>query len=163
PDNPGDLLDEIDFDVDVEAMRRNGDGDSGSVGSVESKAVLSRRMRRAGRDARAPGFKSQSFQRVDDFIGRKTDPKHLLQLRQTHDDSPPTNLVVIKRMQRLAHLEHHVVGDINDIIDGPQSHRFKAAGQPAGAGADADVANEPRGIVRAKWRFNGNANSISRS
>ena len=39
-------------------------------------------------------------------------------------------------MERLCRLEHHEVGDIDDIVDGAEADRLETLAKPIGAGAD---------------------------
>ena len=55
----------------------------------------------------------------------------------------------VERVQRLAGLEHHVVCDIDDVIDAADADSFKRVAQPARAGADRHAANDARVIAWA--------------
>ena len=52
-----------------------------------------------------------------------------------HDDAPAAELAVVEGVQRLAHLEHDVVGYVDDVVDRP--HARRRAGAPASTPATA--------------------------
>ena len=43
----------------------------------------------------------------------------------------------IERVHRLPELEHHVVGDVDDVVDRADAGSLEPLAQPAGDGADA--------------------------
>ena len=55
----------------------------------------------------------------------------------------------IKRMQRLANLEHDVIGYIHDIVDAANADFFQRPLEPLGAGRDPHSLNNPRRVPRA--------------
>ena len=57
--------------------------------------------------------------------------------------------VVVERVQRLASLEHHVVCDIDDVIDAADADSFERVAEPARAGADRHAAKDARVVARA--------------
>ena len=60
-------------------------------------------------------------------------------------------LVEIERVHRLAELEQHVVGDVDDVVDGAHAGRLQPRREPGGRGRDGDVGDR-RGIARAQIR-----------
>ena len=46
--------------------------------------------------------------------------------RTAHDDLSASKQVQVKGMRRLAHLEHHVVADVRDVVDGALADGFEA-------------------------------------
>ena len=66
------------------------------------------------------------------------------------DDPPAFEPVEVERVQRLARLEHDVVGDVHDVVDRPQPDRLQAALHPVGAGADLHAADDAGRVVRAE-------------
>ena len=58
----------------------------------------------------------------------------------------------VERVHRLAHLQHHVVGDVDDVVDGADAGGFEALGEPGGRGPDAHV-EDLRAIPRAQRRL----------
>ena len=46
---------------------------------------------------------------------------------------PAVEPIEIERVHRLPELEHHVVGDVDDVVDRPDAGRFEAFGEPARA------------------------------
>ena len=61
----------------------------------------------------------------------------------------PREQMEVERVQRLAGLEHHVVCDIDDVIDAADADSFERVAQPARAGADRHAANDARVVARA--------------
>ena len=61
----------------------------------------------------------------------------------------PREQMEVERVQRLASLKHHVVCNIDDIIDATDTDSFKRVAQPARAGADRHATNNARVIARA--------------
>ena len=53
-------------------------------------------------------------------------------------------------MHGLAVLQHDVVGDINDVVDGADAVCSQAAAQPLGGGADLDVGDHTGGVTVAQ-------------
>src|SRR5438477_323476 len=62
--------------------------------------------------------------------------------RATDDDPPAFYFVKVKRVQRLAQLEHHIVGDVDDIIDRAQADGFEPPPHPVGAWSDANISDD---------------------
>ena len=52
-------------------------------------------------------------------------------------------------MKRLAHLEHHVVGDIHDVVDRTKTDGLETLTKPVGAGSDLDAFDDTSGVVGA--------------
>ena len=72
-------------------------------------------------------------------------------LRQAlHDDVAAGNLVGVEGVQRLAHLHHNEVGDVDHIVDGAQPHGAQTVLQPLGALPYLHVAQRDAGIARAE-------------
>src|SRR5262249_39650623 len=57
-------------------------------------------------------------------------------------------LVVIKRVQGLAELHEHKVGDVDNVVNGPQADGLKAFAEPLGRGANLDVADDAGCVIR---------------
>ena len=55
----------------------------------------------------------------------------------------------IERVQRLAGLEHHVVCDIDDVVDAADADPLERVAQPTRTGADLHAANDARVVARA--------------
>ena len=53
-------------------------------------------------------------------------------------------------MHGLTVLQHDVVGDVNDIIDGTHAIRTQTLPQPLGRGADLDICDHTGGIAVAE-------------
>ena len=58
--------------------------------------------------------------------------------------APPRSRCDVERVHRLAHLQHHVVGDVDDVVDGAHAGGLEALGEPGGRGPDADVERPAR-------------------
>ena len=58
-------------------------------------------------------------------------------------------------MHGLAVLQHDVVGDIHDVVDGPHAHGPQPLPHPLGGGADPHIAHHPGGIPGAEVRVRG--------
>ena len=57
--------------------------------------------------------------------------------------------MVVERVQRLAGLEHHVIGHIDDVVDAADADPLERVAQPTRAGADRHAANDARVVARA--------------
>jgi hypothetical protein len=74
-------------------------------------------------------------------------------LGQPHADLAPAEPRLIEGVHRVAELEQHVVGDVDQVVDGAHAGRRETPLHPLGRGADlhvgqrAAVAAAPRGIV----------------
>ena len=79
-------------------------------------------------------------------------------LRWAHHDPMLREQVVIERVERLAALQQHVVGHVDDIIDRTQPQSLQNLFQPYRARANLHAANQSRGVARTQVRrFNGDA------
>ena len=58
--------------------------------------------------------------------------------------------VGIEGVQRLAQLEHHVVGDVDHVVQRPPARGDDPLGEPLGRRPDLDAADEPRGVACAQ-------------
>ncbi len=58
--------------------------------------------------------------------------------------------MIVERVQRLADLHHHVVGDIHHVVDAAQPDPFQGGSEPARAGADLDPLDHARGVAGAQ-------------
>ena len=67
-----------------------------------------------------------------------------------NDDSSPLKLGKIKGVQGLPAFQHHVVGDIDDVVDGGNAHRPQTIFQPGWAGANSDSLNDACGVPPAE-------------
>ena len=61
-------------------------------------------------------------------------------------------VVEIKSMQGLSHLEHHEIGDIDDVVDRSLPDRSQSLLQPVRRGADGHIFDQARCIARAEIR-----------
>ena len=68
------------------------------------------------------------------------------------DDAMIAHLVVVESVQRMAELEHHVVGDVDDVVDAGDAAGFEAVAQPWRRGLNFHAANHARGEAAAKFR-----------
>jgi hypothetical protein len=58
----------------------------------------------------------------------------------------------IEGVERLAGLEEDVVGDVDHVVDRAVAGGGNRLLQPRGAGADLDVGEMRRGVIRAEFR-----------
>jgi hypothetical protein len=58
----------------------------------------------------------------------------------------PGDELVVEGVEGLAGLEHHVIGDVDHIVDAAQPDFFEGRLQPVRAGADFDAANDAGGV-----------------
>ena len=72
--------------------------------------------------------------------------------RPPDNDSLARQFVQIKRVKRLPHFQHHVIGHIHDIVDGPLPCRFQSRLHPCGRRPDFHAPHQPRRIARAQIR-----------
>ncbi len=77
--------------------------------------------------------------------------RHLLALRGgPHGQRPARDLVEVEGVQRLRGQQHHVVGDVDDVVDRPLPGRDQARLQPEWRGADRDLGEDAGGEARAE-------------
>ena len=57
------------------------------------------------------------------------------------------NIAVVKGVHGLAVLQHDVVGDVHNVVDGPHTVGPETGAHPLGAGADFHVGNHPGGVA----------------
>lgn len=69
-------------------------------------------------------------------------------LGAAHGDAA-LEFIEVEGVQALAHLHHHIVGDIDDVVDGAEADAFEAGFEPSGAGADFDAFDDAGGVVGA--------------
>ena len=55
-------------------------------------------------------------------------------------------------MEGLAHFHENIVGDVHDVIDGTQAHRFQLPHQPGRAGRNLDAPDAAGGVERTTGR-----------
>ena len=67
-----------------------------------------------------------------------------------HRDGAAVEAGVVKGVHRLTVLEHDVVGDIDDVVDGAHARRAQAHPQPQRRGPDLHVFDHARGVARAE-------------
>ena len=58
--------------------------------------------------------------------------------------------MVIEAVQRLAGLQHHIIGRVHHVVDAPNADFLQDRAQPVRAGADAYAAHHAGDIARAK-------------
>ena len=66
-----------------------------------------------------------------------------------HDDLAAAHLVQIKGVHGMAGFQHHIVGDIYNVIDGAHAGGVEHLPQPHGRGRDAHVFDHAGGVARA--------------
>ena len=62
------------------------------------------------------------------------------------------DFVVVESVQRMAELEHDVVGNVDDVIDAGDAARFEPVFQPRRGRLDLHAANDARGEASAQFR-----------
>ena len=66
------------------------------------------------------------------------------------DDLRAVEFRIVERVQRLPAFHHHVVRDIDHVVDQPNADRRQTIRQPIGTWPHADAANHPRRVARAQ-------------
>ena len=62
----------------------------------------------------------------------------------------PGDELVVEGMEGLARLEHHVIGDIDHIVDAAEPNLFESRFQPGRAGSDFNAPNDAGGVSGAE-------------
>ena len=68
----------------------------------------------------------------------------------TDDDLRIPHLVEVERVQRLAVLQHDVVGHVHDVVDGAVARVLQPLAQPVRGRADPHTAHQRAGVARAE-------------
>ena len=95
----------------------------------------------------------------DQIVGLKLQLRAVQQLqtlfgtRAPHDDPASTQEFEIERMQRLTPLEHHIVGDIDDVVDRPHAGGGQRVLHPLRRWTHPDPVNQDGGVARASLRI----------
>ncbi len=76
--------------------------------------------------------------------------QRLAGVRPAHDDGLVLHLGKVEGVHRVAGLQHHEVGDVHDVVDGPYARAVQVFPHPLGAGADLHVGDDPRAVAGAK-------------
>ena len=71
-------------------------------------------------------------------------------LRPADDDLAALHVAVVKGVHGLAVFQHHVVGDIHDVVDGADAHAPQPLPHPLGGGGDLHVPHHPGGVPGAQ-------------
>ena len=71
-------------------------------------------------------------------------------LGQADYDLAALHITVVKGVHRLAILQHNVVGDVHNVVDGAHTHGTQPLPHPLGGGGDLHVADHPGGIAGAQ-------------
>ena len=59
---------------------------------------------------------------------------------------------IVEGVERLAGLEHHVVRDVDDVVDAAETDLLERGAQPIGAGPDLHALHDASGVARAEVR-----------
>ena len=70
--------------------------------------------------------------------------------RGAHDDVAAFDAAEVKGVHRLAVFEHHIVRDIDDVVDGAHAAVAQSLAHPAWRRSDLDVFHHARGVARAE-------------
>ena len=62
------------------------------------------------------------------------------------DDVAALHIAVVKGVHGLAVLQHHIVGDVHDVVDGTDAHAPQPLPHPLGRGGDLHVPHHPGGV-----------------
>ena len=68
--------------------------------------------------------------------------QRLARPRAAHDDAPLPQIVGVEGVERLAVLQHHVVGDIDDVVDRPHPGGQQAPLHPGRRRLDGDALDD---------------------
>jgi hypothetical protein len=74
----------------------------------------------------------------------------LARARAPDDDALLVQLREVEGVERLAHLVHHEVGDVGDVVDGALADGLKPLHEPLGRRRDLHAAHDARGVARAE-------------
>ena len=99
------------------------------------------------------------LQRALDAVERR----HALAAVRAPDLDAAAQLVEVERVQRVAGLQHHVVGDVDQVRDGAHPAGGRAArASPAGSGPTVQAGDDAGAVARAGRRRRGSATSTPR-
>ncbi len=71
-------------------------------------------------------------------------------LRAAHHDGLVLHLGKVEGVHRVAGLQHHEVGDVHDVVDGPHPRAVQVLAHPSGAGADLHAGDDPGAVAGAE-------------
>ena len=74
-------------------------------------------------------------------------------LGQAHADLALFDVAQVKGMHGLAVFQHHIVGDVHDVVDGPHTQSAQTLPHPAGRGFHPDVFHNPGTVDGAQGGF----------
>ena len=66
------------------------------------------------------------------------------------DDLAALYIAIVKGVHGLAILQHHIVGDVHDVVDGAHAHAAQPLPHPLGGGGDLHVAHHAGGVAGAQ-------------
>ena len=70
--------------------------------------------------------------------------------RPADDDFAALHIAIVKGVHGLAVLQHYIVGDVHDIVDGAHAHGPQPLPHPLGGGGDLHVAHHAGGVPGAQ-------------
>lgn len=70
--------------------------------------------------------------------------------RSADDDGLGGNVGSVKRVHRLAVFQHHIVRDVDDVVDRADACRAQTLAHPLGTGRNFDVFHHPRRVPQTK-------------
>ena len=71
---------------------------------------------------------------------------------RSNDDPLAAQLMEVEGVQRLPHLQHHVVGDVGHVVDAALPYRLKTLDQPGGRRADLHAPDHCALVTRTELR-----------
>ena len=81
--------------------------------------------------------------------------KDLALLGPADDDLAALHIAVVKGVHGLPVLQHHVVGDVNDVVDRTHPRGPQPVPHPLGGGGNLDVPHHPSSVPGAEVRVRG--------
>src|SRR5215469_2377812 len=100
--------------------------------------------------ARAIAVRDHAYARVKDALDAVEGSEFFTRLGAADDDAVIANEVVIEGVERVAKLEHHVIGDVDNVADARGASGFKTLFEPRGRRFDLQATNDASGETAAE-------------
>ncbi len=78
--------------------------------------------------------------------------ERFIRLSPTYHNAVAVQAVVVEGVQGLAQFQHNIVGNVYDVVDGPNALSLQSLSQPKRRRLDGNILNHPGGIARAEVR-----------